>query len=650
MNLDFVSELLLLVLASGWILLLPGLAILAWIPRRPGLKSIWIFALGLGLAVNPIIFQFLSLLGLPFNRLTLVLVGIVFLLLLVLKIALHVRDHGISDGRLLSSKGMEWVAAYILLFLAVFFLRWSSLTELTVLPGIDSNQHAVISSLFVNNEGIPSDYLPYAPLSSFTYHFGIHANTAALSIATGLPVHRVLIFLEPFFIAMVSMTTLVLARTITKNRYTALAAAGIVGFVSVFPAWYLNWARLPQLGGVVLLPLVLAEIAREHDAERYVADRATIALLAAGLFLTHYRMAIVLVYGLIGLFAWRLAFPDLRKNILAGAKALGSVLFLTLILVAPWIFRLYSSFQYEIATGAPIASMLPPPYYYSFERIGYVNSVATTSWLPIVVAAGFIMAALRKRRELIFLLTWAGLQLAFSNPYLLPLPWSGLVDFVTVTSIIFIPMSIIAAYAVSIPVTWKSSSSESIGSLGIDRRLIFGLIDRRLLFALVLSLLIVVGSVQTVDIVQTRFTYVFQEDMEAFNWIASETPRDAVFLTALYISPIEIVEPTDAGVWISYFTSRQQVAPPLIYRTEKSFSENYEAELRELVFLQKNIDQFDSYKQLVALGITHIYYGKKAPSSIDISRLDAAIWYELVYDRNGVRIYELKPLSLFESQ
>lgn len=610
------------------------------LPKRPRLEFVWIYALGLGLAINALLFELFNLLGLPVNRTTLALIGLAFLSLLIVRIVACVRNHGIPSLRPIATSTWEWVTLLPLLFLAAFFLRWLPLAGLIVLPGVDSYQHAMISSLFVANEGIPSNFLPYAPLSTFTYHFGLHANTSALAMAAALPVHRVLIFFEPFLLALVALTTLVLAHAITRNHYIAFAAAVIVAFVSVFPAWYLNWARLPQLGGVVLLGLVLAILARGLDRERRITVQITIPLLTAGLFLMHYRMTVVFVYGLVALLVWRLAGSTSRKNILPEAKRVSLALSVAVILVAPWLVRLLSSFQFETALGSPLASILPPPYFYSFERIGYIMSVPTTIWLLVVVAAGLVVGIVSRRRGLVFLLVWIGLQLAFSNPYLVPLPWSGLVDFVTVMSILFVPGSIIASYAVSFPVI---SNSVALTRLAKRR------IGPRLLYAVGLSSLIVVGGFQTGQIVRTDFTYVFPEDMEAFHWITSEIPLSAVFLTSMYISPGGLVEPTDAGVWITYFTSRKQVAPPLIYRSQKSFSDSYEAELKEFVMLERNIDQFESFEQLTLLGITHIYYGKKSSRALDIGKLDAAPWYELVYNESGVSIYKLKPMQLFDA-
>ena len=60
--------------------------------------------------------------------------------------------------------------------------------------GLDAYHHTLVTALFLDRGGVPHDYAPYAPLASFTYHFGFHAFAAALGwLAPGaLPVERLM--------------------------------------------------------------------------------------------------------------------------------------------------------------------------------------------------------------------------------------------------------------------------------------------------------------------------------------------------------------------------------------------------------------------------------------------------------------------------
>ena len=50
----------------------------------------------------------------------------------------------------------------------------------------DSYHHTMITQLLLDNHGLFSSWQPYAPLETFTYHYGFHANAALLSWLTGL--------------------------------------------------------------------------------------------------------------------------------------------------------------------------------------------------------------------------------------------------------------------------------------------------------------------------------------------------------------------------------------------------------------------------------------------------------------------------------
>ena len=86
---------------------------------------------------------------------------------------------GESSGT--NGKERAFAIALGLLLVAVLGFRFASISQLNVLPGIDSYQHTTITKLFVEDGGIPSDYAPWSNLETFSYHFGIHAGAAQVS-------------------------------------------------------------------------------------------------------------------------------------------------------------------------------------------------------------------------------------------------------------------------------------------------------------------------------------------------------------------------------------------------------------------------------------------------------------------------------------
>src|SRR5581483_9870930 len=64
-------------------------------------------------------------------------------------------------------------------------VRGIGLDGAAVPPGGDAYHHAVITRLILDDGGLPTSYMPFAPISSFAYHFGFHAVAAPISLLTG---------------------------------------------------------------------------------------------------------------------------------------------------------------------------------------------------------------------------------------------------------------------------------------------------------------------------------------------------------------------------------------------------------------------------------------------------------------------------------
>jgi len=63
---------------------------------------------------------------------------------------------------------------------------------------------------------------------------------------------------------------------------------------------------------------------------------------------------------------------------------------------------------------------------------------------------------------------------------------------------------------------------------------------------------------------------VLPEDLEAFQWIRSNTSRDACFLVNGFLAfRNSTVVGSDAGWWLPFFTQRKNNVPPVLYAREK---------------------------------------------------------------------------------
>ena len=161
-------------------------------------------------------------------------------------------------------------------FIATIVVRMLSLREAVAGMGLDAYHHTLIAGMIVDHGGVPSNYEPFAPLSSFTYHFGFHTLIAAVAWLTGLTRPEDLLLLMPqvgqFATALPVLTLTLFGWRVLNNRWAGLLAGTLVGLFSIFPAYYVNWSRYTQGLGLALLPvawvLFLNVIERPRSAIR----------------------------------------------------------------------------------------------------------------------------------------------------------------------------------------------------------------------------------------------------------------------------------------------------------------------------------------------------------------------------------------------
>ncbi len=130
--------------------------------------------------------------------------------------------------------------------------------------GSDGYHHTLISQLIIEQQGIPHNYLPYAPLTSFTYHYGFHA-LVAISYWLGgwvmfgvgaLTTAKLTLMVGQILNAFAPFAVYLLAANWLGSRVAGVVAA-LVTLLSIFPTYYLNWGRDTQMAGLLGLPVLL---------------------------------------------------------------------------------------------------------------------------------------------------------------------------------------------------------------------------------------------------------------------------------------------------------------------------------------------------------------------------------------------------------
>src|SRR3990172_8757865 len=246
--------------------------------------------------------------------------------------------------------------------------------------GSDSYHHTLIAQLILDSGGLPQSYAPYAPLVTFRYHYGFHAWIAVMAWLTGMEPRVLVPVLGGVLLGFCALSTGFLAESVTRSRVAAPIAAGITGLVSVFPAFYLNSGRYPQLAGLALTPIFLGMLwiwIDEGVRGRFIP---LLGVLAAGIALTHYRVTLMTALGAatIILTEGLLRKKTDRWRMVPGIVKMAA---LALLLGGPWLWHVARSWN----EGFPVAFGSSGPSFFSLDRLRQNALAFPTNPAPVGV-------------------------------------------------------------------------------------------------------------------------------------------------------------------------------------------------------------------------------------------------------------------------
>jgi hypothetical protein len=152
---------------------------------------------------------------------------------------------------------------------------------------------------------------------------------------------------------------------------------------------------------------------------------------------------------------------------------------------------------------------------------------------------------------------------------------------------------------------------------------------------------------------------VLPADMDAMQWISENTPADARFVVNSFPAYAgTLAAGTDAGWWIPLLARRATTLPPLNYGGEKAERADYHRGVNALAKKLRGRDLTDltpvsiDLSRPVALKTldsnkigyvyigAHPYPGHEAADWIDTDKLRASPFFRLVYERDGVQIFQ----------
>lgn len=476
-------------------------------------------------------------------------------------------------------------ALWAVLLLSVA-IRLFAARELVMLPGSDAYHHALIAQLFAEQGGIPHSYEPYAPLVSFSYHFGFHSLVALVRwlLASDLlpTVKAVALILN----GGIAATAALLGEHLAGSRRAGVITAATVGLIAVSPFCLLSWSRFTQTTGLLFLaPALLAVLLRKRGR----ADVVVASLLVAATALSHARVAFywglfVLIVGAAALVQHR--WSDIRYW---AAVAGGSIL-----LTVPWLLRLawVQSDPYGLQIVHPVLSA-----YNDTQRLGQLVLSFATNRPTLIASLALAAAALvakkgRDRAEVLALVAWSALLVG--GALLAPLAGFSFWDLKTVLLSLTVPAGVVAGLGGEVLLSACQGRKWHIAQGG-------------LIAALTVGALVATGAFPA--LVRGSLSDLQPADLDAMRWVQSNVPEDALFMADVVMpgwAPGWVVG-YGAGYWIPLLAQRASVVPPMLYGMEWA-----EPPLPARVqLLRQVLDEREGDRSLGEIlsehGITHIF-------------------------------------------
>ncbi len=540
----------------------------------------------------------------------------------------------------------------------------------------DSFHHTMMAQLIVNHGGIFHSWQPYAPLTTFTYHFGFHANVAFFHWLSGLDVVSSTIWTGQVLNASAIPLAFALTVVLSRSPWGGIWAALITGFIAVIPSYYVNWGRYTQLTGqLVLVGLVVAWmlLAETEVAPTEATSNAAklrhwfgvlwkplllTAILTASMVLTHYLVTVFAI-GFLMTYLVTLALvrrdPRFIQSLILRSACVG---FVALLIIAPWIMNLLNGFLVRNASGFVSGGV-------EAERIAQYSTIPALvpfyakSYVLFSAFIGLIIAIWQRAWRMSLLALWCAILILCVIPQVVGLPGTGLIDYLTAFSALYIPLAPLAGYAIGVVQSRVQGMLSGIASYAFYT-----------FASAILIGVIAWGAAWHVQLISGNTQMVTAADLRAIDWIRVNTPTTARFLVNSFPAyGGNLIAGTDAGWWLPLLANREVTVPPLTYGSEQAELRDYAHRVNTLaeklrgrslrnpapVSVDLTTDQ--AIMLLRDAGITYVYSGAHPfPSAreadrINTHRLRASPLFRLLYDQDGVEIFEFlgQPISFMKA-
>lgn len=620
--------------AAVLVLLLPGLSAIAWLPASTAQEQsarrdplCWLAdAAALSIAIDALLAVALLLLGIRLDGKAL---ALLFAGAALVAAAGFARSGGFQRVRWRVKPAAWLLLALVFTGALVAWRLWQA--RALVLPAwVDSVHHVFLIRRILELGGLPENLLPEIP-AKFYYHCGFHVIAALFAAVSRSTPAQAALWFGQVINAWVALSVYRAAYTFQPDTTGRLPrwvvpglAALLTGFVLQMPAYYLTWGRYTMLTGLILLgPLLAAAWEVWQGGGR--GSGARLALLLAGLCITHYLVLLAAALCFVFLFGWGL----LRawRNRAARRSFTGWLLWMAagLALALPWLVRVVEANLAGMAIsvvsplGQAAASQQTSQEYLRY--VVYLLGPRHNHILLILAALGLTLALVR--RVLLVPALW-GLLLGC-----LSLPW-GLRLLVFrpdhFAILLFFPASMLLAY------------------LLVESALALRLVARRAwagwaALLLVSGLLLGWGVQQTADILNPTTVFVTQADLRALDWVAENIPADARFYINSVFWQGRSYRGVDGGYWLLPYAGRAAYLPPGIYDIgARKFVEHISQWAEQSTRLTGCTENF--WTLVVENQITHLYL-REGVGTLQPDMLAGCAGLRSVYAQDGVSIYQI---------
>jgi hypothetical protein len=338
------------------------------------------------------------------------------------------------------------VMALLAILALTSWTRISEIRDLALPSWVDSVHHALMIRVAAERGQAPLSLRPYLPVDQLPYHWGYHVLVAAAMRLSSLDLPQAMLVTGQVLNVLHGLAVAGLAAYLWRRPLAGIAAALVVGLLSIFPAYYVSWGRYTQLTGLLLLPplmIIWLELlkASPHPSKnqdrvpsgrtenRFVAAGSRflvlssrpelrlaiiLALLLAGLSLIHF---IVLIFALcfmgVSGIAWALgAHRVLVRSRLAWAA--GSAV-LALALAGPWLWLLAGRALLRSGAGQSLALLGQGDFYKLDPALLWAGN---NRMLIALALAAALWGIWRRERAVAALLAWLAGLCVLANPWL----------------------------------------------------------------------------------------------------------------------------------------------------------------------------------------------------------------------------------------